>query len=114
MDMDSGINLRLSAAKADDHPFQQSRRQVLDSTREARLACVVARAHAQEADYEAFAVCRRHQPQDRVPPCQETLRQAQWLTSQGVGGPRSGRPNACMALSGKIASWCERVWATAI
>ena len=56
MDMDSGINLRLSAAKADDHPFQQSRRQVLDSTREARLACVVARAHAQEADYEAFLV----------------------------------------------------------
>ncbi len=55
MDMDSGINLRLSAAKADDRPLQQSRRQVLDSTREARLARVVARAHAQEADYEAGA-----------------------------------------------------------
>ena len=51
MAMDSGINLRLSAAKADDRRLQQSRRQVLDSTRAAHLARVVARAHAQEADY---------------------------------------------------------------
>ena len=55
MAMDSGINLRLSAAKADDRRLQQSRRQVLDSTRAARLARVVARAHAQEADYAAGA-----------------------------------------------------------
>ena len=55
MAMDSGINLRLSAAKADARRLQQSRRQVMDSTRAARLARVVARAHAQEADYAAGA-----------------------------------------------------------
>ena len=55
MAMDSGINLRLSAAKADARHLQQSRRQVMDSTRAARLARVVARAHAQEADYAAGA-----------------------------------------------------------
>ena len=51
MAMDTGINTRLSAAKADDRRLQQSRRQVLDSTRVACLARVVARANAQEADY---------------------------------------------------------------
>ena len=51
MAMDTGINTRLSAAKADDRRLQQSRRQVLDSTRVARLARVVAHANAQEADY---------------------------------------------------------------
>ena len=50
-----GINLRQSAAKADDHRLQQSRHKVLDSTRAARHARVVARAHAQEADYAAGA-----------------------------------------------------------
>ena len=53
-------HVRLSAAKADARRLQQSRRQVMDSTRAARLARVVARAHAQEADYAAgafWAVC---------------------------------------------------------
>ena len=55
MGMTSGSQLQLSAAKADERRLEKSRHQVLDSTREARRARTVARAHAKDASYQAGA-----------------------------------------------------------
>ena len=55
MGMTSGSQLRLSAAKADELRLEKSRHQVLDSTRDARRAPTVARAHANDASNQAWA-----------------------------------------------------------